>query len=423
MYREGDLVELTVVYVRLGRVVEIFNISHARTALPDDEVVAQFLREHYREGGVGSALIPEEIIVPVLPEGAEGVAEWLSERRAQVLVAAGEKPLGRASLHCPQRGARKKLLDLARENAAHAFLEKRRAKEDIEQRLLSVQEKLRLPRLPRRIECCDISHLGGEATVGSVVALKNGTPDKKQYKAYRVRSVSDGDDYQAMFEVLSRRFRRGKEAMDAASVEQDSAEKKDVDGELPVEEGNHNDPWLLPDLFVVDGGRGQLQVAQTAAADLGLLDLPLVGLAKERETALGEKMVDRVYLPGQKNPIPLRPNTPELFMLARARDEAHRFANMHRKKIGKKRRFTSQLDQIAGIGPKSRTALLSHLGSVEGIKQATDEEILQVPGISQRQLRALREALGTLELSSPERAAPAHSVDPTSVSTPPQDKI
>jgi excinuclease ABC subunit C len=424
LYREGDLVELSVVYVRLGRVVEIFNISHARTSLPDDEVVASFLREHYREGGLGSALIPEEVIVPVLPEGAEGVEEWLTERRVEILTAQGVRRTNKCALFAPQRGPRKQLLDLARENAAHAFLEKRRADEDIEQRLLSVQEKLRLPRLPRRIECCDISHLGGEATVGSVVSLHNGAPDKRNYKAYKVRSVSDGDDYQAMFEVLSRRFARGIEAQKLAQADKSSAavsaeSSSTVSAESGADRGSEGnsssappaprDPWALPDLFVVDGGRGQLGVALAAAGDLGLRDLPIVGLAKERETVTGDKMVDRVYLPGQKNPINLRPNTPELFMLALARDEAHRFANVHRSKIGKKRRFTSQLDEIPGIGPKTRKALLTALGSVAAIKRATDEEILGVAGVSKKVLAALRDALGSSTVDEAGSAGPVEA--------------
>ncbi len=400
-YREGDLIELSVVYVRQGRVVEIFNISRARTSLPDDEVVASFIREHYREGGLGSALIPEEVIVPVLPEGADGVAEWLTQRRAEVLTEQGSR-LSKCSLFAPQRGPRKNLLDLARENATHAFMEKRRSDEDIDQRLMSVQQKLRLPRLPRTIECCDISHLGGEATVGSVVALLNGTPNKKNYKIYRVKSVSDGDDYQAMFEVLGRRFKRGLEAKNARTLAESSfpaiPSHDEVTGEV-IEERVEVEAtrWDLPDLFVVDGGRGQLGVALAAASDLGLTDLPIVGLAKERETVMGDKMVDRVYLPGQKNPIPLRPNTPELFLLALARDEAHRFANVHRKKVGKKRRMASQLDDVKGIGPKTRKALLSTLGSLEAVIAADDETLLGIQGMTAPRVAALRQVFGAPE--------------------------
>ena len=128
----------------------------------------------------------------------------------------------------------------------------------------------------------------------------------------------------------------------------------------------------------------------TAAQDLGLHELPIVGLAKERESPLGDKLVDRVYLPGQKNPIPVRPTSPELFILARARDEAHRFSNRGRQQKGKQRRLASELDQVKGIGPKTRKALLTALGSVAQIRAASDEEILGIPGLGRRQLEALR---------------------------------
>jgi excinuclease ABC subunit C len=255
--------------------------------------------------------------------------------------------------------------------------------------LARVQERLRLPTLPRRIECCDISHLGGADTVGAVVALLDGQLDKKRYRSYIVRSAVPGDDYQAMFEVLSRRFRRGKLAKEAAAAAEPAA---DAEPNAAIESDND---WQLPDLFVVDGGRGQLGVALAAAQDLGLHDLCIVGLAKEKDNVLGDKLVDRVYLPGQKNPIPLRPNSPELFLLARARDEAHRFSNRGRTKVGKRRRFESELDSVVGIGPKTRTSLLKTLGSVAALREASDEQILAVPGVTQRHLQALRDAFTT----------------------------
>jgi len=415
LYREGDLVELSVVYVRQGRVVEIFRISHTRAEVPDDEVVATFLREHYGEGGLGSAMIPDEVLLPVLPEGAEGVRDWLTERRREL---PGEQPnRAQVQLLSPQRGPKKMLLDLARENAEHAFAEKRRAVEDMDARLRLVQEKLRLPSLPRRIECCDISHFGGEATVGSVVALLDGVPDKKRYKIYKVRSTNEGDDYKAMYEVLSRRFRRG-----LLAQKQAESLTPDENGELPAAP---DDTWDLPDLFVVDGGRGQLGVARAAAEDLGLFNLPLCGLAKERETVSGEKMVDRVYLPNQKNPIPLRPNTPELFLLARARDEAHRFANVKREGLGQKRRLTSELDAIPGIGPKTRKALLKAFGSLTALRTATDEELVSVPGVNKRHLASLRAAWtvsaddgGASEMPSNDVAESANDVGRPSTAEP-----
>ncbi|HWP04735.1 MAG TPA: excinuclease ABC subunit UvrC, partial [Polyangiaceae bacterium] len=218
MFREADLCELVVLVVRSGRVIDTVSFSSARVELPDDEVIAAFLRDHYAEGGAGEAHLPDEVLVPVLPEGADGVAEWLSERRAALA-----PPTGRArrtvELCAPQRGARRDLLALAQKNAQHAFEEKRRAESDIDERLARVQERLRLPTLPRRIECSDISHLGGDDTVGSVVALLNGKPDKKRYRTYHVRSAGPGDDYQALYEVLRRRFRRGRDAQELAAAE------------------------------------------------------------------------------------------------------------------------------------------------------------------------------------------------------------
>jgi excinuclease ABC subunit C len=404
--------------------------------LPDDEVVATFLREHYGEGGSGEAHVPDEVVVPTLPEGVDGVSEWLMERRAEVV----ESRRTKVEVLAPARGPRRALLEMATDNAKHAFEEKRRAADDIDQRLARVQERLRLPMLPRRIECCDISHLGGADTVGAVVALLNGQPDKKRYRSYIVRGAGAGDDYQAMFEVLSRRFRRGKIAKVAAAAAADAAaaaaappaaDTQSGLGPTPetealapladpaprlaptpaaaptdgTETGETETDWQLPDLFVVDGGRGQLGVALAAAHDLGLHDLCIVGLAKEKENVIGDKLTDRIYLPGQKNPIALRPNSPELFLLARARDEAHRFSNRGRTKVGKRRRFESELDTIAGIGPKTRISLLKTLGSVAALRAASDAEILAVPGVTQRHLQALREAFAASAAPAPPEAA------------------
>src|SRR5450432_1642121 len=252
LYREGDMVELSVMLVRAGRVIDVASFSNRRVEVPDDEVVAAFLRDHYGEGGSGEALIPEEIIVPVLPEGSDGVQEWLAERRATLVQGRHKK----CELLAPARGPKKALLDMAVDNARHAFEEKRRAETDIDERLLKVQERLRLPTLPRRIECCDISHLGGQDTVGAVVALHNGVPDKKRYRTYRVRSVAEGDDYGAMFEVLGRRFRRGRDAAVQAAAENPTHESPPpeenlVDGqasttELAPTSGVKDAPVLVP---------------------------------------------------------------------------------------------------------------------------------------------------------------------------------
>lgn len=399
LYREGDLVELAVLYVRSGRVIEAASFSQPRVEVPDQEVIASYLRDHYGDDAP-SVLIPDEIIVPVLPDGSAGVEEWISERRASSASAGGRKPR-KTQLLCPERGVRRQLLELALDNARHAFLEKRRAEQDIGERLARLQAKLRLPVLPRHIECIDISHLGGQDTYGSIVALRDGAPYKRDYRSYIVKVAAAGDDYGAIYEVLSRRFLRGKQSE-------------------PAEEGARA-AWALPDLLVVDGGKGQLAVALAAARDLGLNELSIVGLAKEKENVVGEKLIDRVYLPGQKNPVALKPNAPELFLLARARDEAHRFANRSRKKAGKRRRMASSLEGIAGIGPKTRTLLLRHVGGHERIRAATDETLLAIAGIGPRHVRALRAHFGAAQAAGEGTANAAPPEGPPVASTAPEE--
>ena len=431
LYREADLVQISVLFVRAGRVVDTAQFPMRGVELPDSEVVSAFLLQYYGERGE-AVVFPDEVIVGARPDAADGVTEWLSDRRGK-----------KCSLFVPQRGARMDLLTLANQNAEHAFREHRRAADDVEARLLQLQKRLRLSALPRRIECCDISHLGGTDTVGAVVALENGQPDKKRYRTFNVRGVAAGDDYGAMYQVLARRFRRGRIA------EQAQAGQK-AESEAQAEGSRDHIDWDLPDLFVVDGGRGQLNVALAAARDLGLHDLPVVALAKERSipgwpdgartpqaggaptppagtdleppasadrgsgpddggaapapAASGrmrgrarepnpDALVDRVYLPGQKNGIPLQPNSAPLFFLSRARDEAHRFSNRARERLGKARRLRSDLDDVPGIGPATRKALLATLGSVQAVRKASDAELLAVPGVTEQVVAAIRARL------------------------------
>ena len=462
-YREGDLVEIAVLFIRSGRVTDTAHFPMRGVELPEEEVIAAFVSQFYGEGG-NAVIIPDEVLVPVVFDGATGVSEWLSDRRGK-----------RCEVLAPQRGAKADLLRLAHDNAEHCFREERRAADDVEERLSQLQKRLRLPALPHRIECCDISHLGGTDTVGAIVALKDGQPDKKRDRTFRVKTVAQGDDYGAMYEVLARRFRRGRAAEEAQR-------REGTESEAQAEGTRDRIDWDLPDLFVVDGGRGQLNVALAAARDLGLHELPIVALAKEKTipgypgraqdeeqdeegagdeakespvdgearwdgeaqvAAVGEvpevqgagtstntssssspegpttgegdakvsadpdaggkrkrrvrgegrrpdDLVDRVYLPGQKNGIPLKPNSAPLFFLARARDEAHRFSNRARERLGKARKLRSELDDIPGIGPVTRRSLLRTLGSLDGIRKASDATLLAVPGVNQRILRALR---------------------------------
>jgi excinuclease ABC subunit C len=402
LYREGELVELALLHVRAGKLADVGTYSIKQAEIPDEEIVAAFVAQHFGASlasaeGSGEdadprgppALVPDEIVLPIEPEGMEGMAEWLADQAGH-----------RVMLIVPRRGHRVDLLAMANDNARHSFAEKRRQNDDVQERLRDLQERLRLPVLPRRIECCDISHLGGGDTVGAIVAMVDGELDKKRYRSFNVRgdAVRDpsgnlNDDYGSMYEVLARRFRRAMGAADAAKARAEA----EVGAALEVAEGSASDEagdseWDAPDLFVVDGGRGQLAVALAAAHDLGVHDLPVVALAKEREILGGETLVDRVYLPGQKNPVPLRSTTTSLFLLARLRDEAHRFSNRARMRVGKKRRFHSPLDDVKGLGPRAKKALLTHLGGVPAIQAADDAALLAIPGVTARHVRALRDA-------------------------------
>lgn len=401
LYRDGELCEVAVVFVRAGRVVDTVSFGMRKVGLPDEEVIGAFVTHYYGDEGPAAYMLPDEILVPVLPEGATGVAEWLSERKGK-----------KVKLGVARRGPRLKLLDLARDNARHAFEEKRRAKHDIERRLGDIQARLRLAAPPRVIECCDISHLGGADTVGGIVRMVDGELSKSGYRCFHVREVADGDDYAAIYEVLARRFRRGREAQEQGGLEPEpsvdelrpgeegtgapSEAPSEAPSDTPTEDAASSNGatvgggWEMPDLLVIDGGRGQLRAGLAAAHDLGLHELSIVALAKERETAAGETLTDRIYVPGQKNGIPVRPHTP-LVLLARARDEAHRFANRMREKLGKGRRLGSELDEIAGIGGVTRRKLLIALGSVKAVREASDEELRAAARLTRRQLAALRE--------------------------------
>jgi excinuclease ABC subunit C len=215
-------------------------------------------------------------------------------------------------------------------------------------RLSQIQRRLDLPELPLRMECIDVSHTGGNDTVAAIVAFENGAPDRKRYRSFHVRNVSGGDDYGAMHEVLLRRFRRAQQS---------------------------GPGWELPNLLVVDGGKGQLAIAQRALAEIGI-ELPVAALAKEKPNTLGEQLVDRVYLPGRKNAIEVREDGAALQILAHARDEAHRVSNALRVKLGKKHKLKSGLDDIPGVGRKTRLLLLKAFGSLDRVEQAGVEDLI-----------------------------------------------
>jgi excinuclease ABC subunit C len=331
LFTEGDRGELAVVEVRGGRVANVRTFPFERVSLPDDELVSAFVRQRYE----GRSELPDEVLLPCAIEASEGLAEVLSEGKPRKL-----------RIREPQRGSGRDLVVMASENAAHAYKEKRRAEEDVEGRLSDVQKRLRLPRLPHRIECVDISHSGGTDTVASITALEDGQPDRRRYRSFHLRTVSGGDDFGAMREVLSRRLQR-----------------------------RHEAGWELPDLLVVDGGKGQLEIALAVLRELEITELPVCGLAKEKASAAGQKRPERVFLPGQKNAIPLRERSATLHFLGTVRDEAHRTSNLLRTRLTRRKRMRSGLEDIAGVGTKTRTLLLRTLGSLRAIASATEEQL------------------------------------------------
>ncbi len=340
--RERDKVSGAVLFVRSGALIGRKTFHLSRPNEGEAALYASLLSQFYDEG----KFIPEEILLPVEPEEREVLEEWLSEL--------AEK---KVTIRVPRRGAKKELLEIAKRNALEALaarLKGERPYEELAEEMVSV---LRLPRLPRRVEGVDISNLQGTLPVGAVVSFLDGTPDKERYRRYHPRTVPQPDDYAMMYETVRRHLSHAQE------------------------EGT------LPDLLLIDGGKGQLQAALTAAEELGLAgEIGFCALAKEREDE-GEK----VYLPGRKNPLSLQRHSQVLRFLQRVRDEAHRFAVSSHRKRRQKAALRSRLEEIPGIGPKRRKTLLEHFGSLENIRQASVEEIARLPGFNRPLAQKVKE--------------------------------
>jgi excinuclease ABC subunit C len=356
LYREGGFIEVQVLLVRQGKLTENLSYSLEDLEFPDEEIVASVLTQFYQ----GPRFVPDEILVPVELEDRDARAEYLSERKGKKI-----------EIICPQRGDKRHLVQMAEENAKQSFGERHDQEKAREKMLRELEQNLHLKRYPQRIECFDISTIHGAHAVGSMVTFINGEPDKRFYRHFRIRTIdasSGGDDFGMMLEMLKRRFARGKEDAD------------------------------LPDLIVVDGGRGQLAMALTAMAELGIDGVDAVGLAKMRVQAAArsteiERSEERVFLPGQSNPVILRRNSNALFLLQRVRDEAHRFAITHHRKLRSRQTLYSALDRIPGVGGARKRALLRAFGSVKRIEAATLEELLQVPLMNQRIAQDILQAL------------------------------
>jgi excinuclease ABC subunit C len=453
-HREGMALEIVVMSIRQGKMAGSRAFSFGDQEFPEAEILSSFLGLYYDL----TPPAPDEVLLPFAIADAALKAEWLSEVR--------NHPRGKkVEILAPQRGPKHDLVVLAGKNAAASFASRRNARVDAEATLAKLQKRLRLPRLPRVIECYDISHVQGSDTVASMVVFVDGKPEKSRYRTYKIQRSGGGgghsDDFASMYEVLSRRLRRAREAAAQGG-------------------GGEDDPWRLPDLIVVDGGKGQLGMALAAARDVGIdvrpgAGLPIIALAKERDseteaalaaegeatpledngeggvqvgedesgapfaederpggdgegaagdapaatpppdplpvpaderneetgarTGKGKKKgkqqgtsrrPDRVFLPQAKDPIPIRPSSAEMFVLAHLRDEAHRFAVAFHRGQRRRRTLRSALAEIPGIGVTRQRELLRHFGSVRKIRDAALEDLLAVPGMGHKAARAVR---------------------------------
>ena len=360
LYREGGFIEAQVIFVRQGKLTGNQAYSLEDHQFDDEEIVAALLTQFYQ----GNRFVPDEILLPVELEDRAVHEDYLEERKGR-----------KVTLHRPRRGEKHKLLEMALDNARQSFSERHDQERERERMLRELQQKLRLRRYPQRIECYDISMIQGSQAVGSRVSFFDGQPDKQNYRRYRVRTVSPetrGDDFAMMYEVVKRRFQRGLRETD------------------------------LPDLVVVDGGKGQLQVALAALSDLDVRDVDVVAMAKMRVTASPrlaeiERSEERLFLPYRSNPVVLRRNSNALFLLQRIRDEAHRFAITYHRAIRGRETLRSGLDGIPGVGPARRRALLRRFGSLKRLRDASVEELLEVPSMTRPLAERIRDSFETVD--------------------------
>jgi excinuclease ABC subunit C len=354
LHRERTAVEVVVLFIRAGKLVGRRTFRQTDQEFGDEQVMANFVQQYYATG----TLIPDEVLVPIELENGEVIRAWLGEQRGRSV-----------KILAPRRGKRARLIHLATVNAAAAAASRSSRADDARAGLERMAERLRLRRVPGVIECFDIAHIQGTDPVAARVLFRDGLPENSSYRHFKIRTATN-DDFAAMYEVVKRRFARAADA-------------------------EPGDPWALPDLLVIDGGKGQLSSAVAALDDLGIPTsgegaIDVIGLAKERRSGGRPDKPERVFLRNIKEPLALRPNSTELFVLAQIRDEAHRFANTFHRKRRKKSRLRSALDDVPGIGETRRRELLRHFGSLKAIKAASIDELAAVKSMTRAAAEAVR---------------------------------
>ncbi len=360
---DGDAC-VQVFFIRGGKMVgrDYFVLDGAADEA-DSKIMSSFLKQFYDQ----ATTIPPQILLPQEVDELMIIRDWLKSKRGQ-----------KVTLKVPRRGKQRELLDMASQNAAETLthLRARWAADETKQTegLTELQQSLDLTEPPVRMECYDISTLQGTNTVGSMVVFVKGVPRKSDYRRFKIQGVQGQDDYASMQEMLRRRFKR--------MTDKDYA----VDSAAFKPKSQQDNAWaLIPNLIVIDGGKGQLNAALDVLDEFDLRDaIPIIGLAKREE---------EIFTPGQSDPIILPRNSQGLFLLQRIRDETHRFGVTYHRKLRGKSAIRSSLDDVEGIGPKRRQALLKKFGSIQAIRKASVDELAAVPGMNRRAAEQLKEQL------------------------------
>ena len=338
---DGPMACIQLFFIRSGRLLGRENYFVQHEGDSPELVMTEFIKQYYG----GSTFIPKELLLPMDSVDRELFSEWFTSMKGQ-----------QVEVSVPQRGYKKDLIKMAEENAQNFLAERRRQWQYTIDKaggaVKKLAEVLDLPRLPERMECYDISHMQGAETVASMVVFEGGKPAKREYRRFKLKTVQGKpDDFASMAEIMERRY------------------------------GNEKD-WPMPDLIIIDGGKGQLNAALPVIRAMGVTDVPVISLAKR---------IEEVFVEGESESIILEHHTPELQLLQQIRDEAHRFAITYHRRLRGKRNLESVLDHIEGIGPKRRKALYKHFGNLDAMRVAELEELEKVEGMNKKAALAVYE--------------------------------
>ena len=364
-----------VFFFRNGKLIgrEFFILQGTRDS-SSGEVMSSFLQQFYES----SPHVPAEIIVETEPDDKAVVQSWLKEKRG-----------GAVSINAPKRGEKLRLVEMVKQNAQEV-LEQQRIKwltdsQKTQLALEELQEALNLAAPPQRIECYDISNTQGTNSVGAMVVFEAGRPKSSEYRRFKIKTVEGPNDFASHQEMLRRRFRRqtsNDRESDGPLEEKEGENAIQIEQEAPLQH-----EWAMPDLIIIDGGKGQLSAAMEVLQELHI-DIPTIGLAKENE---------EIFVPGSPDPIILPRSSQGLYMVQRIRDEAHRFGITYHRKLRSDRTFKSVLDEIPGIGPKRKQALMKHYGSVRAISAASIDDLATLNGMNRDAAEKVKEYIGRVE--------------------------